>query len=106
MFGVLDFKTSTNVLDNALVYHFSNLSNNGVTIANPAEQFSLKKMLIGQTIVNDTTISTAQAVIVNDVTVNPPASLNITSGKYIDIQPETIIPLGSSAKLVIDTTVH
>ena len=93
-------------LDNAFVYHFSTLENNGTSIAVGGEEFSLKKTLANLVIQKDTTISTPLAVTVRDITVTPPVSLNITSGKYVNIEPETIIQRGSSARISIDTTIR
>lgn len=52
----------------------------------------------------NTTISTKQAVNLSNITVNPPAIFNVTSGQGVRILPITIIKAGSTAKIKIDPT--
>jgi hypothetical protein len=106
MLGVLDFKIGTNTLDNVLVYHYTTLTNNGVSlISKSGEEFSLKKTINNQTINTNTTVSTGLPVTIRNVTVPSPTSLNVTSGKNVYIGPETVFPRGSNVKITIDPTI-
>jgi hypothetical protein len=100
MFGIMDFKTGTNALDNILAYGYFSIVNNGTTISSSTEnkyEFKLKTVLSNQTINTNTTINATNAAEISNVTVNPPTSLNVTGSKSVVILPVTVIKNGSTA---------
>jgi hypothetical protein len=104
MCGILDFKTSTNALDNVVVYEYTTLKNNGTTIVPGGSEYSLKNVLSNKFLTVNTTVSTASGVTIKNITTNPPVILNVTSGQGICIKPETVIKAGSTAVMKIDAT--
>jgi hypothetical protein len=101
MFGIMDFKTGTNTLDNILAYGYSSIINNGtpvsVTPGVNTFEFKLKTVLSSQTINTNTTINATNAAEISNVTVNSPTSLNVTGSKSVVILPVTVIKNGSTA---------
>ena len=105
LFGVMDFNTGTNVLDNILAYGYGWIINNGTTVSGVLNskdnifEFKLKTVLSNQVINANTTVATTNAVNVSNAIVNSPAILNVTGGKKVMILPETRINKGSTATI-------
>jgi hypothetical protein len=105
-FGIMEFNSTTNALDNVLAYYFSTLTNNGVSLVGGAGMtpyFGLKKVVSNQSFASGAHIISMQTMVeLRDVSVNAPASVEFLSATGIRLLPETYIRQGAHARFAID----